>query len=372
MKTVCEKDKCTGCMACIDSCKKSAISIIDDKSSYNAVIDTEKCVDCGACERVCQNVNTVVLNAPIQWTQGWAKDLSVRAKSSSGGFAAAISDAFIGNGGCVASCTLKDGRFCFEIAYEKNELSQFVGSKYVKSNPEGIYRRIRQELRDEKKVLFIGLPCQVAAVKKYIGESLTKNLYTIDLICHGTPSPKLLEQFLAQYKLDLHNIENIQFRAKSNFQVNQNFKNITVHGTKDAYTIGFLNGLIYTENCYDCMYATQNRCSDLTLGDSWGSELSKTEQEKGISLAICSSEKGRELLAMADLHLADVDVNNAISNNKQLANPYERPEGRTEFFEGINKGKSFNFMMLRRYPKQYLKQKVKALLIALKLIRVGI
>lgn len=114
--------------------------------------------------------------------------------SSSGGVASAIIKQFVKNGGYVAACLFDKGEFVFQLTNDLNETEMFAGSKYVKSNPVNIYGTVEEKLNAGERVLFIGLPCQVAAVKKSTGNP--GNLYTIDLICHGTPSPKLLDMFL--------------------------------------------------------------------------------------------------------------------------------------------------------------------------------
>ena len=167
MRTVCKQDLCTGCMACVGKCKKEAISIQDNVSAYNAVIDESKCVSCGACERVCPNNHKVNLNEPIYWKEGWAPD-NIRSKASSGGAASAMMEYFVNDGGYVAACLFSNGEFVFDITNKKEELVHFVGSKYVKSNPVGIYDKVIEKLKNGNSVLFIGLPCQVAAVKNYM------------------------------------------------------------------------------------------------------------------------------------------------------------------------------------------------------------
>ena len=371
MRTVCDKNQCTGCMACIDSCAKSAISILDTLNAYNAVIDETKCVNCGACMHVCQKVTPIPLKAPIAWHQGWTKNKAIRQRSSSGGFATGIATSFINEGGYVASCVFRDGIFGFKLTNSVKDVQQFTGSRYIKSNPVGIYKQIRTKLTEGSKVLFIALPCQVAALKKYVGEKVENQLYTIDLICHGSPSPKVLDNFLLQYGLQLNKLEDVQFRVKDHFQVFENYKGIVTSGVRDAYLTAFLNGLIYTENCYECAYATFNRCSDLTLGDSWGSDLSQDEKKQGISLVLCQTEKGKYLLDIAELNLKAVNIENAIANNHQLSSPSAKPDYYTEFFEKLNSGKRFNSLIRKYYPKQCLKQDIKAVLIKLNILRGG-
>ena len=164
MKTVCKKNNCSGCMACVDICPKKAISIQDELSSYNAVI-SDNCIDCGLCHKKCPQNNTPDLIKPKTWYQGWAKEDDIRAKGASGGIATAIALSFVKSGGVVYGCYFEKGEFRFHKASNESELIKFAGSKYAKSNPEGIYNQIKSELDNNQKVLFVGLPCQVAGLK---------------------------------------------------------------------------------------------------------------------------------------------------------------------------------------------------------------
>ena len=364
MTTVCEKGKCTGCMECIDVCPKKAIKVIDSWMEYNAVIDSEKCIQCNACHSACQNNAEQVLTKPIYWKQGWAQDDCVRMRSSSGGVATAVERAFIKNGGIVCSCTFSFGKFEFDFAETEDEVCKFTGSKYVKSNPEGVYKKILEKLKLGRKVLFIGLPCQVSAVRHYTKNH--QNLYTADLICHGTPSPQILDSFLSDYGIRLTEVQSIRFREKNNFKLEQNGKRFAVPITTDNYLMTFLNSTTYTENCYQCQYAKIERPGDITLGDSWGSELEKSIQDKGISLVLCQNEKGKELIDQADLTLLDVDLKKAIESNHQLYQPSQKPKQREAFFKELKKGYGFKKAVKRCYPKKYLKNIVKTVLYNMK------
>lgn len=367
MKTVCETDRCAGCMACVDSCPVAAVSIRDNLKCYNAVIDEARCLDCGKCARVCPQSNGAELLSPMAWHQGWAAEESLRKSSSSGGAAAAITKAFIQKGGAVCSCAPNDGAFRFRIAETEAEGAAFRGSRYVKSDPAGAYREMLGLLKAGKKVLFIALPCQVAAAKRFLGEP--GNLYTVDLICHGTPSPRLLDAFLAQYGKKTGDYQDLQFRKKAKFQLWGDGAGIITPGVSDRYSLAFLNGLCYTDNCYACPYARKERVSDLTLGDSWGSDLPMEEQKKGISLLLCQTEKGKALADMAALELLPVDPEKAIRSNHQLEAPSKAPEGREAFFAGLEQGKRFNALVKKALPKACFRQDVKQTLIKLGLLR---
>lgn len=368
MKTVCPQNNCVGCMACIELCPKSAIKIVDDLSSYNAVIDEEKCVNCNLCHNICQNNTDIEVTRPICWKQGWALDNRIRESSSSGGAAQVIELAFVKAGGIVCSCTFSSGKFGFSFAETENEIRGFCGSKYVKSTPYGVYKEIKRKIQTGNKVLFVGLPCQVAAVKKYVGEIYTKDLYTVDLICHGSPSPEILRKFLEQHGIDINEIQNIQFRTNTRFQLKENERYIGTKGVLDRYSMAFLNSVCYTENCYRCQFAKLERISDITLGDSWGSDLSKEEQKNGISLILCQTEKGIKLVESAEMKLLDVDLQNAVEHNHQLKAPSQMPTSRNVFFERMKSGERMDSVVSQLYPKQSAKQFVKKILIKTKLL----
>lgn len=357
MKTVCELNMCNGCMACVEKCHRNAITIKDDLKYYNALIDTKKCVDCGLCTKVCPRENDNDMSKPKWWYQGWA-DSEIREHASSGGAASAIIRAFIKHGGYVASCLFDSGKFVFEVTNEMAVARKFAGSKYVKSNPEKIYGKIQSLLKANQKVLFIGLPCQVAAVNQFIKDKT--NLVTADLICHGTPSPYLLKKCLQEYGHDINTLTDINFRIKSLYELNRDGKPIAAFHTMDNYLIAFLHSYDYTENCYSCKFATLDRVSDITLGDSWGTELSG-EVKNGVSLILCQSEKGKELIESAGLNLLDVDINNAISHNEQLNKPSKCSKSRDQFFENYNRYNNFGKALVKTALGIVAKEKVKSI-----------
>lgn len=364
MNTVCKKDLCNGCMACINVCNKGAISIKDTLDSYNAVIDENNCVHCNRCTQICPRNTASEFRKPQMWIQGWAKEKNIREKSSSGGYATAIMSAFAEReNGYVVSCVFSNGEFVFKVAESAKECSQFTGSKYIKSNPANAYKHVKELLKRNKKVLFLGLPCQVAGIKNYIGKNLEDNLYTIDLICHGTPSPKLLERYLKEsYKKDLNNFKSITFRKKSNFDLCEQGIRLTPSSIQDRYTIAFLDSLDYTENCYSCEYARTERIADVSLGDSWATRLPDEEIQMGVSLALCQTNKGKYLLDIANIEQFPVDIEASISANKQLQRPSVAPRQRVSFFYRVKTSLKFSDAVLLAYPKKCLKQDIKLVL----------
>ena len=364
MKTVCAENTCVGCMACVETCPVQAVSVHQGMQAYNAVIDEEKCIHCNACFRKCQNNHAPEFFTPLLWKQGWVNNEEMRKGSTSGGIASALVEQALEQGGVVCSCAFRNGTFGFSFVEKGEPLPHFKGSKYVKSNPLGIYKKIERYLKDKRDVLFIGLPCQVGALRTFLPVALQQTLTCVDLICHGTPAPQTLELFLSQQQKSLNDLNDVAFRNGHSYSVSA--KELPpLKGETDKYSLGFLSGLFFTENCYACKYAQINRVGDITLGDSWGSSLEKQEQKKGVSLIACNTERGKELLSRCDLTLLDVDLTVALANNGQLNHPSFKPKNREKFFSLIAKGKSFNRAVFLCLPKKCLKQKIKRVAFAL-------
>lgn len=365
MKLVCETNKCLGCKACLNVCPKRAIEIRECVEAYNAEIDKEKCIDCNMCYEVCPNNALNNLLPPIFWKQGWSNDYPTRIGASSGGAASSLIKSFIEDGGYVASCVSENGVFGFKMTNDHEVARQFAGSKYVKSDPGQIYSAIKDKLKEDQAVLFIGLPCQVAALKNICGND--DRLYTVDLICHGTPSPKLLIKYVSELGYEWQEIKDIKFRNNNRYGITIDGNKLTPQRVPDSYTRAFLSSVDYTENCYSCRYATLSRVSDITLGDAWG-QLSRSERD-GASLILCQTQKGISLVNKANMHLEEVDLDKAVAANHQLKHPPEKHPRREKFLYAINKGRSFRLATAMALPKASVKQCLKVGLIKLKVMK---
>ena len=327
---LCAKTECTGCYACLNKCPKNAISMkIDKDGAIRPVIDKAKCVDCGLCDRVCPVINKVDLKIPMNVYAGYA-DPDIRINSASGGIATALAMCFIRNGGIVYGASLTHGLAVEHIRVDSPEdISRIQGTKYVHSHLGNAIKMIDKDIKDGKQVLFVGSPCQVAAVKNSISND--KLLFCIDLICHGVPTWKtLLACMRRESKIRDFGNKSISFRDSDGFNIKiyDENKNVLYRGNlKNSYYYnGFMEGYIYRDNCYKCVYAGTKRAGDITLGDFWGLDTSKNfdgNTSEGINVILTNTSKGKELLDLirSDVDLWKRDLDEAVAGNGQLRHP---------------------------------------------------
>lgn len=260
----------------------------------------------------------------------WRKDEAARANSSSGGMAAAISEAWIRKGGIVyGAAFVKPFDFLHIRCTTKEELERLRGSKYVQSSIAGIYKQIEADLKNRLEVLFIGTSCQIAAIKNRFKE-YDVWLYTIDVICHGTPKVETLKASIPKCVLQM-DYDNVEFREKNDFKISFKKEEKTIWSrplAHDLYMKGFFKALFYRDCCYKCVFAKQERISDMTLGDFWGLDMVSvsTTMDKGISLVLVNSDKGMKLLEMVkdDVEMVQRSLTEAVAGNKQLRHPMPR------------------------------------------------
>lgn len=217
-----DKSKCSGCEACKNICPQNAISMeIDEYGFIYPKINHDKCVKCGLCKRVCAYQKENTENEYIQVYAAMTHKEDILMKSASGGVFGTIAEEFLNDEGIVYGCSMEIENDVITPKHiritDKNDLEKLQGSKYVKSKINDVYTNVEEDLKNNKKVLFSGTPCQVDALKSYLKLKNAKldNLYTIDLICHGTPSTKMFQDYVKKYEKALNGkIINIKFRDK--------------------------------------------------------------------------------------------------------------------------------------------------------------
>ena len=354
---ICKKEYCTGCFACHSICPKDAIEMKED--SYGNIypsIKKSKCVQCGLCKKICPQLNEKLnFNFPISAYAMYNKNDELRKESTSGGAATTFYMYILKEGGIVygASNLYGGNSFNFIRITSIGELYKVKGSKYVHCYTNDTFRQVKNDLNLNKKVLFIGTPCQIAGLKLYLIKNY-ENLITIDIICHGVPSQKLLFQEIENLGFDYTNINYVSFRDQKGFNFKLIDKDNKVVFEKESsqvpYYQNFLNGSIYRENCYSCKYASKKRISDITIGDFWGlNKNSKVydDQFKGISLVMAITNKGFELLnnIKKDCIFEERSIEEACKANQQLNHPSLKTKKHYKF---IKYYKKFGYEMTMR------------------------
>ena len=315
-------------------CPKSCIKLeTNEYGSFKYSIDEEKCIQCSKCKKACPQNSHNTGNAPIICYAGWATELSERATSSSGGIAAAFYRHFLKNGGAVVGACYENGEFCLKLTENECDIDVFKGSKYVNCTSKNIFKTVKETLEYGKAVLFIGTPCQVASIKSYIGES--KLLYTVDLICHGTPPQTYFEE---HFKASEKGITSVNFRENGTifrFRMDDADGNTyKIDGGSDEYYLSFINGITFGDCCYECRYAKTERISDITIGDFWGIDEAIKSKEKvdRVSLVLCNTLRGKQLLdEISNIRLIERRLSEALPNNEQLIRPFHRSKDRIKF-----------------------------------------
>lgn len=338
-----EKYKCSGCHACYSICPKNAIDmVVDEEGFWYPNVNEEKCVGCNLCEKVCPIINSKNYTSLKKAYGCYNLDENVRLKSSSGGMFSVLASDVIDRGGVVFGAKF-DTNFNVVHDYVEtvDEIDVFRGSKYVQSNIGESFKKAKGFLDSGRIVLFSGTPCQIAGLKAYLRKDYD-NLITVDLICHGVPSPMIWQRYvneLGQGK----KLTYMTFRDKSKGWNNGVLKyrfddrsEITEEYAESLYIKGFIKNCYLRPSCYDCNFKTLDRCSDLTLGDFWGVEdsLPDIDKESGVSLVIVHSLKGENLFDIIknEIFYEEVDIYKAIVFNTCAIESVKNSK-RDEFFK---------------------------------------
>lgn len=339
MRKICEQNSCTGCSLCAAMCPVSCISMKAGKLGHMFPhIDCKECINCGLCTKNCPALKPVELDAPQKAYAAWSKDDSDYRSSTSGGASSVLSQYIIRHGGVVYGCAVLPGAKIEHIRIDKIEdLYKIKGSKYVQSSILKVLPKIKEDIKKERFVLFLGTPCQIAAVKKLF-KTIPQKLYLVDLICHGTPSEKFLKAYLKRH-VSLDDVDSINFRSENGFIISAFKKGKPIYSSpelwnnryKDYYYNAFMDGFSYRDSCYECKYATSRRCSDITIGDFWGlgKEIACVqipEHKYGISLVLPITQKGEALFQKVTnaMNVYERPVSEAINGNDQLRRPKEK------------------------------------------------
>lgn len=383
MIEITNKSYCCGCSACASCCSQNSISMEEDAEGFlYPKVDASSCIDCGLCERVCHELHPYDEHLPIEVLAGQSYDDEIRRNSSSGGLFSLLASECIKNGGVVFGVRFDENWQC-KLDYTEtiDGLEAFKGSKYVQARADTAYKDALRFLKDGRRVLFSGTPCQIAGLKHFLRKDYD-NLYTIDVICHGVPSPKVWRMYLEDEirnarkggnSVSLHpnthfserdtlsnadyKIESISFRdkrlgwkkysfaltlAEASADGKKNTVSLSSIHYKNPYMRAFLSNLDLRPSCSACQAKSGRSNSDITLADCWGADLEHKNlyDDLGTSSILINTEKGKALLSQIRYKSEQSDYSLLMEHNAALVKSYKPHPKREEFFRLVNNGKS--------------------------------
>lgn len=360
-----DKKKCCGCNACVQRCPKQCIITQENEEGFlYPIVDKEACIDCGLCEKICPVLNQGEERQPLEVYAAYNKNEEIRMQSSSGGIFTALAEQIIQEGGVVFGARFNED---WEVIHDYTEtaegLSVFRGSKYVQSRIGNTFNQAEQFLKQGRKVLFSGTPCQIAGLKLFLHKEY-ENLLIVDFICHGVPSPgvwkKYLEELIANQDdrnkqfysslNSLRNISHIEFRNKclgwKKYSFALNLSISDEHGikktvllseicTENIYMKGFMANLYLRPSCYSCPSNRLKSGSDITIGDYWGIQniYPNIDDDKGICCVMVNTEKGIFSLSSVDMHKLISSHEEVYKGNPALIRSVSLPNKRREFYK---------------------------------------
>ena len=410
-----DKKDCCGCSACVQRCPKQCIFLKEDEEGFlYPFVDKETCVDCGFCEKVCPVLHQVQERIPLEVFAAKNPNEKIRMNSSSGGVFTQLAEQIIKVGGVVFGVKWNEH---FEAVHDytetKDGLAAFRGSKYVQSLVGDTFKQAEQFLKQGRRVLYSGTPCQIAALKLFLRKEY-ENLLAVDFICHGTPSPGVFRWYLSEElaqeaarqsgkkiqfrssvsipvisKADIlaqehgFEIEDISFRDKregwkkysfvlslkslSKVQIAGEKNSVSLSYTlnKHAFMRGFLRDLYLRPSCHACPAKAGKSGADITLGDYWGIQdlMPDLDDDRGISAITINTKKGQTMLHATNAKLYPAPYDDLCEKNPALVHSCRINTNRIPFFANTNETFYMRINRLCRVPlKQKLKAKVMSLL----------
>ena len=362
MIEISDKHNCCGCAACVQACPKQCISFHEDEQGFRyPTVDTSLCIQCHLCERVCPVLNQAEPRKPLATYAAINPDLAVRMQSSSGGIFSMLAEKTIEKGGVVFGARF-DSQFEVEhAAADTTEgIKDFRGSKYLQSRIGNTYAEVRTLLRQGRKVLYTGTPCQIAGLKKFLVKDADNALLlTADVVCHGAPRPKVWRSYLDlisapkagknTYSLPQNaraDISAIAFRDKSTGwkkygmvvlkssagKSDENSEwsslnaektdNVLLHETldKNLFMHVFLKDLCLRPACHRCPAKAGRSGSDITLADYWGitNHHPQCDDDKGTSLLMVNTPAGEQAIAQLGAQLVPTTYRQALAGNPAI------------------------------------------------------
>ena len=381
MIKIIDKKDCCGCHACASVCAKRSITMQEDNEGFlYPVVNVSTCTDCGLCEKVCPVINQDEPRRPLKVFAAKNRDEEIRRQSSSGGIFTPLAEEIIRDGGVVFGAKFDEDWNVVHAWTDTIEgIADFRGSKYVQSTIGDTYREAREFLKQGRKVLFSGTPCQIAGLRKFLRKEYD-NLLTVDVVCHGVPSPLVWRKYLEETRerlraesdaekntvssslMDLPVITGISFRDKTHGWKKYGFrlryaaprnvqKSVSVSAIKEEketlqpfkeniFMQGFLANLYLRPSCYACAVRSGKSYSDILIADFWGVQnyYPEFDDDKGVGLILVYSEKGKNIYDRVKVHNIEANYSQGVKGNMCLEQSVQKTHNREIFWNAFSRG----------------------------------
>lgn len=345
MINIVEKKDCCGCNACSQICPQNCIEMTTDEQGFwYPKVNLDFCIKCNLCEKVCPIINVSPIRKPLEVFAAKNPNDYIRKESSSGGIFTALAEEIIKKNGVVFGARFSNN---FEVIHDYTEnaddISFFRGSKYSQSQIGNTFIQVRKFLQNGRLVLFSGTPCQISGLYRFLQKAYP-NLITVDIICHGVPSPLIWKEYLSYIsRNDI--LTKVNFRDKTfgwkKFSTLYSYNNreLIRLASSDPYMTGFLKNIYLRPSCFWCHSRENKSNSDLTIADYWGIQkfYPEFDDDKGVSLVLINSIIGLNLYSLLNIIDIKSSLSEAILYNSAYNKDPEIPQLYNFFWSYYNK-----------------------------------
>lgn len=367
MIRISDKINCCGCSSCAQQCPKGCIMMKQDEEGFlYPQVDSTTCIDCGLCEKVCPELGSNEKRNPTQAIAAINKKDDIRLSSSSGGIFTLLAEKILKENGVVFGARFDDDwQVTLDYTETPENLSVFRGSKYVQARVGDTYKQCERFLKDGRKVLFSGTPCQIAGLNHYLRREY-ENLYLVDIACHGVPSPKVWRKYLAEKN---QKPLSILFRNKRNgwrnyfLTIESTEKLYCVPFNEDPYFLAFVRNLTLRPSCFACPFKSGSSGSDITLADFWGVEIlcESMYDDKGTSLVLTFTSKGTSLIESLEFVRKSIDTDQFYKYNPALVHNPKEHRNRRRLFKKLNTSSDVTMLLKKQAQEEFNVRAIRAI-----------